>query len=155
MALTQITYSDKSNYQSSSLANEYKVSASDLNEIKSVVNGACTQIDNSTTYSTTETVIGTWLGKPLYRKVFNIGNLPNAGASTYTTGLTNVICQNIWGRAIHTNNTMIPIPYVGSSIDFCVHCNFTSDNKIAIGTNNNDRSQFVGVIVLEYTKTTD
>lgn len=46
MALTQITYNDKSNYQSSSLANEYKVSASDMNEIKSVVNGACTKVDS-------------------------------------------------------------------------------------------------------------
>ena len=33
-----ITYNDKSNYQSSSLANEYKVTADDMNEIKSVVN---------------------------------------------------------------------------------------------------------------------
>lgn len=153
MALTQITYNDKSDYQASSLANEYKVSASDMNEIKGVVNGACSQVDNSTSYSTTETVIGTWLGNPLYRKAFNIGNLPNAGASTYATGLTNVEIQRIWGRAIHPNGTMIPIPYVGSSIDYCVHCNYTNDNKIAIGTNNNDRSQFVGVIVLEYTKT--
>lgn len=48
MALTQITYNDKSNYQSSSLANEYKVSASDMNEIKGVVNGACTQVDTNT-----------------------------------------------------------------------------------------------------------
>ena len=33
-----ITYNDKSNYQTSSLANEYKVTADDMNEIKSVVN---------------------------------------------------------------------------------------------------------------------
>lgn len=38
MALNKITYDDKSNYQSSSLANMYKVAASDMNEIKSVVN---------------------------------------------------------------------------------------------------------------------
>lgn len=38
MALNKITYDDKSNYQSSALANMYKVTASDMNEIKSVVN---------------------------------------------------------------------------------------------------------------------
>ena len=48
MALSQITYNDKSNYQSSSLANEYKVTANDMNEIKSVVNGAVTQVDTLT-----------------------------------------------------------------------------------------------------------
>lgn len=38
MALTKINYNDKDNYQSSALANEYKVTASDMNEIKTVVN---------------------------------------------------------------------------------------------------------------------
>ena len=109
--------------------------------------------DISNTYSTTERAIGKWIdGKTLYRKSFEIGNLPNAGAATYSTGLTNVVVQKIYGRAVHTNNTMIPIPYVGSSIDYCVHCNFTSDNKIAIGTNNMDRSGYTGVVTLEYTK---
>ena len=38
MALNKITYDDKTNYQSSALANMYKVSANDMNEIKTVVN---------------------------------------------------------------------------------------------------------------------
>ena len=38
MALTKINYNDKDDYQSSALANEYKVTASDMNEIKTVVN---------------------------------------------------------------------------------------------------------------------
>lgn len=62
MALTQITYNDKTNYQSSSLANEYKVSDSDMNEIKSVVNGACTQVDNLTPvtlYNSSSGTLGT------------------------------------------------------------------------------------------------
>ena len=62
MALTQITYNDKSNYQSSALANEYKVSANDMNEIKSVVNGACTQVDSLTAvtlYNSSSGTLGT------------------------------------------------------------------------------------------------
>lgn len=39
-----ITYDDKVNYQSSSLANEYKVTAGDMNEIKSVVNNMPTTV---------------------------------------------------------------------------------------------------------------
>lgn len=38
MALNKITYDDKSNYQTSSLADIYKVTADNMNEIKTVVN---------------------------------------------------------------------------------------------------------------------
>lgn len=44
-----ITYNDKSDYQSSSLANEYKVSASDMNEIKTVVNNNATTTQQTIT----------------------------------------------------------------------------------------------------------
>ena len=38
MALNKITYDNKSNYQTSSLADIYKVTADNMNEIKTVVN---------------------------------------------------------------------------------------------------------------------
>jgi hypothetical protein len=50
MALTQITYEDKETLVNQpSIANKNKVTSGDMNEIKSVVNGACTQIDTNTT----------------------------------------------------------------------------------------------------------
>lgn len=36
-------------------------------------------------FSTNETEIGTWLGSPLYRKVYNLGNMPNNTIVSYPT----------------------------------------------------------------------
>lgn len=82
MALTQITYNDKTDYQSSSLANEYKVSASDMNEIKGVVNGVCTQVDKTNTIvvdtKTTATgVISTATPQTIYSTTLNKGTYLN------------------------------------------------------------------------------
>lgn len=49
MALTQITWDDKESLSPQpSVAAKNKVTAGDMNEIKSVVNGACTQVDTNT-----------------------------------------------------------------------------------------------------------
>lgn len=50
MALTQITYDNKETLNAQpSIANKNKVTSNDMNEIKTVVNGACTQVDTNTT----------------------------------------------------------------------------------------------------------
>ena len=47
-------------------------------------------------YSTTETVVGTWMGKPLYRKVFT-GTLPTgSGENTFNFSGINII--NFYGE---------------------------------------------------------
>lgn len=90
MALTQITWANKETLNDQpSIAEKNKVTAGNMNDIKSVVNAACTQVDTNTNeistnttditnlkksvnYSTTEQVIGTWVdGKPLYRQVLH------------------------------------------------------------------------------------
>lgn len=55
MALNKISYNDKSNYQTSSLADEYKVTDDDMNEIKSVVNGAIDKLEPVILYDTAPT----------------------------------------------------------------------------------------------------
>lgn len=100
MALTKINYNDKDNYQSSALANEYKVTASDMNEIKTVVNAICDQVDNESTYSTSEIAIGTWIdGRTLYRQVFTgalqttdviLGTISNFKEATRIDGMVYV-----------------------------------------------------------------
>lgn len=89
MALNKITYDDKSNYQTSSLADIYKVTANNMNEIKTVVNG----LVDSTTYDTNEIAVGAWIdGKTIYKKTFT-GSLPTITQS-WTT-LINVSSLNI------------------------------------------------------------
>lgn len=45
------------------------------------------EVDDPNEYSTTETVVGTWLGKPLYRKVVEYANTTTIGNDSSTTNI--------------------------------------------------------------------
>ena len=91
--MSKITYADKVTLnENPNVADVNKVKASDLNEIKNVVNAnyddvgdvadlntqdksstvnAINEINDKFNYSTEEQIIGTWInGKPIYRKTF-------------------------------------------------------------------------------------
>lgn len=111
---------------------------------------------NIMNYSTSETRIGTWLGKPLYRKVVNIGSLPNSTSKNVSTGLSNIdtMCK-LYGTAYGSGN-MLPIPHasassIASSIDAFLTNNY---GTLTIQTGS-DRSSYQGYVIVEYTKTTD
>lgn len=150
MALTKINYNDKDNYQSSALANEYKVTASDMNEIKTVVNAICDQVDNESTYSTTETAIGTWInGDTIYRKVVYVSSLPNATTGTYSVGATisQVVDLRGWannGLSLTSYRPDSPTGSIGMWYDF-------GEQKIKIATAL-DRSSSSAYVIIEYTK---
>ena len=111
-----------------------------------------TKINNLSNYSTTETLIGTWIdGKALYRKVYNFGTLPDTTSATINSDLNNVKIVKIYGYAVASNNTTIPLPYPTPSTNFIVSLNYTSDNKINIETGS-DRTGYNGFVILEYTK---
>ena len=71
--MSKITYTNKvALNENADIPNVNKITADDINEIKNVVNDNDDIVTNATTYSTTETVVGTWIdGKPIYRKVIN------------------------------------------------------------------------------------
>ena len=115
MALTQIGFVNKETLnEQPSIAEKNKVTAGNMNEIKSVVNAACTQVDTNTgeistnttditglkksvNYSTTEQVIGTWVdGKPLYRQVLH---KILSGAQNQVVGTINNVDLMIFGGA--------------------------------------------------------
>ena len=105
-------------------------------------------------YSTQETVIGTWMGKPLYRKVLT-GTLPNTGEVKFSIQNAKItdyegIIQSKWGFWYKINDQ------------------FTTEQGYeiysALNDNRNELSLFCGSfyttnsqyeITLEYTKTTD
>lgn len=84
-----ITYNNKTTLvPQPDIADENKVTDSDINEIKTVVNnnaGMCT-------YSTSETNTGkTWIdGKTIYRKVVDTGTLPNGSPKTVAHNISNL-----------------------------------------------------------------
>jgi len=117
-------------------------------------------VNGLNTYSTTEHRIGTWInGKPLYRKVIDIGNLPNTNDKKIDTGLifnsNNCILRNFYGVASYSNGISFPLPYINPiDITYTVSLNLNSNNQVVV-TTGSDRSLMTGYVVLEYTKTTD
>lgn len=115
-------------------------------------------VDEKNTYSTSEKVVGTWIdGKPIYRKVIDFGELPNAGFQNVAhniKGLDSVICLR--GIAKTTTNNFYPIPFVGNGAMFnnataTMRINAT---EVTIATTT-DVSSHTAYVILEYTKTTD
>jgi len=103
-------------------------------------------------YSATEKLTGEkWIdGKPLYRKVINIGAMPNASSKSVAHGASIDTCIHIYGFAV-TGAVRVPLPFVSSSsITAAMAINLNSGNiDITAGT---DRTAFTGYVIIEYTK---
>jgi hypothetical protein len=104
-------------------------------------------------YSTNEQVIGKWIdGKPLYRKVVDIGTLPNATTKQVAHNIAN-IGSVVTLRGIVTDYRFFPVPFSATSNAYTISI-FADTTTIAVMTGN-DRSNMTGFVIIEYTKTTD
>lgn len=132
--------------------NQPAINATNLNQMQTNIENA---IDESFECSTSEKKIGKWIdNKPIYRKIINIGNLPNANYSNVAHNINNLNkVIKIYGNA--TNGTLhLPLPFVSTvSISSNVGINING-NYITINSGT-DRSSFSGYVIIEYTKTTD
>lgn len=126
-----------------------KASQSDLSNL-------ITTVANHSTYSTTEeVVIGTYDGKPLYRKAVAISALKNsAGSTTYAHGISNVEVIMLGKNSNAKNGVILPLPHVyPPSLTGCIGLNVDATNVIVLTGGN--FSTYSATIWLEYTKTTD
>lgn len=121
---------------------------------------AIVALQTANTYSTTETVIGTYLNKPLYRKVVSTGTLPNGASSSsnwkeVAHGITNLgTIVNAYGSATDGSN-ILPLPFTSSGqVGENVRISF-SDTYIFITCGTDRTSYTSSQIIIEYTKTTD
>ena len=110
---------------------------------------SCNYVNNINTYSTDEIRIGTWMGKPLYRKVFT----GDVSSSSIEHGLTNVSFVNSYGYMMSGGGAFVPLPSVrptnaGYYIGYYVTNQYIIFDKAADANG-------VATITLEYTKTTD
>lgn len=106
-------------------------------------------------YSTSEVDTGIkWTdGKTIYRKVVDVGALPNNASKNVASGLTGESIIRMWGNAKDGGDVaLLPFPATNTSYTITVNYNESTHN-ITIYTNT-DMSAYSGVIVLEYTKTT-
>lgn len=113
-------------------------------------------LENLFNYSTDETPIGTWInGKTIYRKVINIGALPNAEQKVYTWNIPGI--QDLVGYsayAVNTNGNILGLPYVYPSEQYMIYwitIEYVAKGGIEIITGT-DRRSFNGLVILEYTK---
>lgn len=109
---------------------------------------------NTDYYSTTEQIVGKWIdGKPLYRKVINFGTLPNNTTKNVAHGISNVDkTTRLYGTAVSPNYTLT-LPNAGTSPEDMITLGRGPSN-IDITTCIN-RTNYMAIVVIEYTKTTD
>lgn len=127
------------------LSDQVDINTSDIQDIK-----------DAEVYSTNEVKTNkVWSdGKPIYRKTFMFGAMPNASTKTINTNISNLNrTVKLYGMAFRSSdNRAMTIP--DSSPGNEISCNIGgSDINI---TTTSDRSSFNDShIIIEYTKTTD
>lgn len=115
-------------------------------------------VDKKQTYSTKETVIGTWIdGKPIYRKVVNFGRLPNNTYKYVAHNISNIdVITNIYGISHEYNlSAYYPLPLQYRGIDSDYNSEISVDKTNIRMSTSKDRSLYEAIITIEYTKTTD
>ena len=113
--------------------------------------------DETNNYSTDETkTFSKWIdGKPIYRKVVNLGSLPSNTTNSVTHGISNidkVIGFNAFGISSDTN-TRISIPY--PTTDSGNIQAWVDKSSVYIRTTVTSWAHYSGYAIIEYTKTTD
>lgn len=125
-----------------------------INTNKNDITGLKSRVTNLENYSTSETIIGTWIdGKPIYRKVVNTGQMPNNTNPKYVpTGISGTInVVKLYGMAKTNENFAITLPEALSG--YMIRLAFRgSDNNLQIQAQT-DRSAYTSsYVVIEYTK---
>lgn len=178
--MAQITYTNKvALNENQEVADINKVNASDMNEIKSVVNGlvsdtystdteqsySCNYLNRINDYSTSEINTGKkWInGKPIYRKVITGTTSTKDTGFSVAHGVSNygimMIDNKSFIKSVGASTFITPINCPpGSSSDYNkrpVRASIVDNNiTIYIGSYNGYNSYEYNII-LEYTKTTD
>ena len=117
---------------------------------------SCNYANKLSTYSTDEIRVGTWMGKPLYRKVYYVNAFANNGNVYLDINVENVdtvISANGYAKnSSHTETIFLNSSYSNAIYDVIVW--EESKNKLRLHSTS-DRSGYSGYVWIEYTKTTD
>lgn len=121
-----------------------------ISTINGEITGIHDQLDHLKDYSSNEAIIGKWIdGKPLYRTIFDYGQLPNNGSVGKAHNIpidTPVSAKGIVKTRTGTFNTWtIPSPNIFVDLSY---------TEVYIKTDT-DRTNLDGLVIIEYTKTTD
>lgn len=129
---------------------------------KSNLVSAINEVDNNDilkgTYSTNETRIGTWMGKPLYRKVLSTVGLSGETKKSINYNITNP--DKIWiaGGFAYSVPRVVTLPMVGYDGDLAQKVDVwveTQENVVKLYSNGGWGADWSFYIIINYTKTTD
>ena len=111
---------------------------------------------NKEIYSTAEQVIGTWLGKPLYRRVFISTAELKAGKTTTVAAFQNIdVVSDIKFSLLSSDKSIYYQNYfINGTTGITIRVN-KQNNNLEIINGSEDWSSPTIYITLEYTKTTD
>lgn len=114
--------------------------------------------DELEVYELEEQVIGTWLGKVLYRKVLDFGAMPSNSEKTVAHSIVNLnIFRSIQGICFGNTGVFLTLPHVDPSNLASAINVYSVAGGLLIGVKTAaDRAPYTHCyITLEYTKTID
>lgn len=124
------------------------------NELLKKHNEFASMIDNAMEhYDLDEHVIGTWFGKPLYKRVVEVGELPNKGMKEVDHNISNLdFVVDFTGTSTDGDNSLLlPRLHTTPNLNIVVEVNKT---KVVV-YDEHDFSSYTGYVTIKYTKTTD
>ena len=160
----KLTYANKvALNENAEISDINKVTDSDMNEIKAVVNNndddmitISTNLINATTYSTDEIRVGTWKdGKPIYRKVIaNEVDMVN-GSEISLSSISNMSSLvSIQSKELKvSDNVVFYNNYYDSSTNKFNLFHYIANNSLYLYAGSN--THYTTTVIIEYTKTTD
>ena len=173
MAIAEITYNDKSDINTTSTPEVNKITASNLNEIKSVVNtnanlmgdlSNLTTSDKSSVVNAINSKITSYnivAGTPVktgkqiegydeYVVRINLGSLPNASNKEYPLGFSINQLINVEGSSVRsTDGNIFPLPFVSNTPEANISVVMANTSTLRI-TTGNDRTTLTGYLNIYY-----
>ena len=128
------------------------LSSTYTSELEQTINTAIKEV-----YSTEETVVGTWMGKPLYKKTINFGSFPNATTTRIPHEISNIeiVPFFLYGWYDSEDKLWYSNGRAGSDNVIClIHIDSTSVILQGGRINWTNRTSN-GNVTIYYTKTTD
>ena len=152
------TNDDNTTNKSNAIGNLSSLNTTDKSNLVGAINEVLSNDTAKGTYSTNETRIGTWMGKPLYRKVLSTVGLSGETKKSINYNITNT--DKIWiaGGFVYSIGRIVTLPMVGYNGDLVQKVDVwveKQENVVKLYSNGGWGNDWTFYIIINYTKTTD
>ena len=152
------TNDDNTTNNSNAIGNLSNLNTTNKNNLVSAINEVNNNDVLKGTYSTNETRIGTWMGKPLYRKVLSTIGLSGETKKSINYNITNP--DKIWiaGGFVYSIGRIVTLPMIGYNGDLSQKLDVwveKQENVVKLYSNGGWGNEWTFYIIINYTKTTD